>query len=264
MHTPWSGYFSHSPAIMTHCRGSTKNMSRPAIPEEIKRLVRQRCRFGCVICGIPLFHYDHIEDFAEVLKHEENNITLLCPNHHQMKTSKRLSKELLLERDAKPFNAERERTAKYAIGLVSAGPYAKFFAGGNSYIFDIVPGKLCPCITIDGVVVIGLTVEDGALLFDFELHNSTGTAAIISKLGEVCVSTGNWDYRLEGATCSIRSAPDDIIVEIEYGLDSIWLKRGLFIGPKGTSLEISETQARIGNGRWLVGFNTFVNTGMAA
>jgi trigger factor len=219
-----------------------KREGRPAIPEKIKRAVRQRCRFGCVICGIPLFHYDHIEEYADVQEHKAENLTLLCPNHHQSKTSNRLSKDLLLKRNAKPFNEGHGLTAKSAVSLVSAGNVAKFFAGGNTFLFPIVPRQLFPCITIDGEVVAGLTVEDGALLLDLKLHDATGATSMLSERGEVAISTGNRDYRLEGETLSIRSAPANIIVELEYFADGFWLKRGQFFGANGVELTIHETE----------------------
>jgi len=48
----------------------------------MQREVRQRCGFGFVICGIPIYHYDHIIDHAEVHEHTADKLTLLCPTHH--------------------------------------------------------------------------------------------------------------------------------------------------------------------------------------
>jgi 5-methylcytosine-specific restriction endonuclease McrA len=42
---------------------------RPKIPEGVKREVRQRCGFGCVICGLPIYEYDHLVPYAQVLSH---------------------------------------------------------------------------------------------------------------------------------------------------------------------------------------------------
>jgi hypothetical protein len=197
--------------------------------------------------------------------HKAENLTLLCPNHHQIKTSGRLSKDLLLASNANPFNKGKEKTAKSAIALVSAGNVAKFFAGGNTFVHPIVPGKLFPCVIVDDEVVVGLTVEDGALLLDLRLHDATGTETMLSERGEVSISIGNWDYRLEGTTLSIRSAPAKIIVELEYFDDGFWLKRGHFIGSKGTDLTISQTDlaATTANGTQISNsFNTFLGFGI--
>ncbi|WNG79930.1 hypothetical protein C6A86_016810 [Mycobacterium sp. ITM-2016-00316] len=59
---------------------------RPPIPDPMKREVRQRCGFGCVICGHPIYEYEHMDDYAVVKRHGVANITLLCDGHHRLKT----------------------------------------------------------------------------------------------------------------------------------------------------------------------------------
>jgi trigger factor len=54
---------------------------RPEIPEPMKREIRSRCAFGCVICGLPLYAYEHMEGWAKVLRHVASEITLLCDKH---------------------------------------------------------------------------------------------------------------------------------------------------------------------------------------
>jgi hypothetical protein len=56
--------------------------NRPKIPEDIKRIVRARCGYGCVMCGAQPYDYDHIEEYEIVKCHEANNLTLLCKHHH--------------------------------------------------------------------------------------------------------------------------------------------------------------------------------------
>jgi hypothetical protein len=63
-----------------------KHGLRRAIPEEVKRLVRQNSGFGCVLCGLSLYHYDHIDPpFKEAQAHRPEDICLLCPDHHERK-----------------------------------------------------------------------------------------------------------------------------------------------------------------------------------
>lgn len=79
---------------------------RDKIPARIKRAVRQRCGFGCVMCGAPVYHYEHMKDWAIVLKHEEENITLLCPNSHEDKSNNLLPLHKLQEANANPVNRQ--------------------------------------------------------------------------------------------------------------------------------------------------------------
>ncbi len=54
------------------------------IPDPVARAVRQRCGFGCVVCGNAVYQYHHFSpSFAEARTHEACGITLLCGRCHQ-------------------------------------------------------------------------------------------------------------------------------------------------------------------------------------
>jgi 5-methylcytosine-specific restriction endonuclease McrA len=76
---------------------------RPDIPDGIKREVRQRCGFGCVLCGFPIYEYEHIIDYSIVREHVAANLTLLCPNHHAQKTRKLISRQVVETANANPL-----------------------------------------------------------------------------------------------------------------------------------------------------------------
>ena len=59
------------------------------IPEDVKREVRQRSRFGCVIpgCRRAFYEYEHIEpEFKDAKSHDPAAICLVCPNHNPRRT----------------------------------------------------------------------------------------------------------------------------------------------------------------------------------
>jgi hypothetical protein len=62
--------------VTVPCMADIEEPAERYVPAEIKRAVRQRCGFGCVLCGVPIFQYDHMIPFAEVQEHTEENITL--------------------------------------------------------------------------------------------------------------------------------------------------------------------------------------------
>lgn len=67
------------------------------IPSDIRRIVRQRCGFGCVICGFAFYQYEHFSPkFSEAKEHNEDGITLLCARCHNEKTVGRLSMRKLM------------------------------------------------------------------------------------------------------------------------------------------------------------------------
>ncbi|MHA0034704.1 hypothetical protein [Deinococcus sp. PESE-13] len=73
------------------------------IPEDVKRQVRQRCGFGCVVCGLALTDYEHVDPtFSEAKFHDPEAIVLLCPTHHAAVTRGQMSKSRVLEYSKKP------------------------------------------------------------------------------------------------------------------------------------------------------------------
>ena len=95
---------------------------RPPIPQELKREIRQRCGFGCVICGMPLYEYEHMLEWAEVQRHVAGEITLLCRQHHGEKTNGLLPKEVVVASNQNPYNKQpvnHEWSKKRSIGQIS-------------------------------------------------------------------------------------------------------------------------------------------------
>jgi hypothetical protein len=66
--------------------GKNKHGLSRNIPEKVKREVRRRAGFGCVVCGAALYDYEHFNpEFNNATEHTADGITLLCPNHHRAK-----------------------------------------------------------------------------------------------------------------------------------------------------------------------------------
>jgi len=73
------------------------------IPAEVKRVVRKRCGFGCVRCGLALYDYEHFDpDFKDALSHDEKGITLLCMQCNQKRNRGVLSVETVREANLNP------------------------------------------------------------------------------------------------------------------------------------------------------------------
>lgn len=77
------------------------------IPEAVKRQVRQQCGFGCVICGLGIIQYEHVDpEFHEAKVHDPSRMTLLCPRCHSKVTNKMWSKQKVKEamKNPKPLS----------------------------------------------------------------------------------------------------------------------------------------------------------------
>lgn len=188
---------------------AAKNGHRSAIPESVKREVRKRCCFGCVICGAPIFHYDHIRPYSTVKAHTADNLTLLCPNHHQSKTSGVLPEVVVANFNARPFNT----CAAYTSGdtLHSFGMIAELKLGSILATFDF--GKYPDCegfaaIAVDGTALVGAQHEDGNLLLFMYGADHLGRDLFVIERGELIVSTAALDFQREGRRFIIREETD--------------------------------------------------------
>ena len=74
------------------------------IPSEIKREVRKKCGFGCIVCGNSIYQYEHIiPEFKDAQSHEVENIGLLCGSCHDKVTRGILPKEFIKQKRGTPF-----------------------------------------------------------------------------------------------------------------------------------------------------------------
>lgn len=203
------------------------NDSRPAIPEAIKREVRKNCGFGCAICGMPFFQYDHIVEYSEVNEHKEDNLVLLCPNHHAAKTTNKLSRARIEEAKSKPFNKSRPHTSgfriepsKELITMLGSNKVTGWYPNGKG---DHHP------IWINGKSFFIIHSKDGWLSISLALTNENGDLILMVDNGELIVSTAAWDYVYEGDNIKIRQGLGDIILDLNLSDSKVEVLRGLFI-----------------------------------
>ena len=62
------------------------------IPAHVRREVRRRSKFGCVICRAGFCIYEHLDDFVGVGIHDPSRVCLLCESCHGRITRKQWSK----------------------------------------------------------------------------------------------------------------------------------------------------------------------------
>lgn len=64
------------------------------IPDPIKREIRMRSKFGCVICRAGVFDYEHIDPkYKDASKHDPDDICCLCTGCHGKLTRGHFSKD---------------------------------------------------------------------------------------------------------------------------------------------------------------------------
>lgn len=99
------------------------------IPIAIKRLVRKRCGYGCVICGRAIVQYHHFDPpFAEAKSHAAESLTLLCGTCHDKQTRGLLTDDVVRRFNANPICHRRGFTQDDFLFALQV-PYAELGDG---------------------------------------------------------------------------------------------------------------------------------------
>lgn len=210
------------------------------IPEDVKRVVRRRCGFGCVVCGSGIYHYDHLDPpFEDAVRHDPAGIILLCGGCHDKKTRGFLSATTVRERSLQP---------------------PTFKTGYTREFFDI--GADRPRILLGGTIFEGMDTilrVKGQAIMQLKPPEEEGAPHRLS--GIFCDSSGNeifrivdnewqgslaaWDIEASGGTLTIRVAPKKIALRLivnppdEVRVDRINMHyQGCDISGDSDSLEI--------------------------
>lgn len=216
------------------------------IPLSIQREVRQRCGFGCVICGMPLYEYEHMAEWAQVKRHVADEITLLCDQHHREKTGGLLPKEVVEEANKNPFNLRKGISKPY--NLHFSGKNAKIEIGSNSFTCkDRGYGTAMIPISVDGIPLIGLILADNHLLLNLVVFDEFNSPVLHIKNNQLIYSTSPWDIQLVGKKLTIREAHKKILIEIEFmPPNKVIINKGRFLC-NGVEILIKPTNILITN-----------------
>lgn len=227
---------------------SNTSNQRPPISDPMKREVRQRCGFGCVVCGLPLYTYEHILGWANVHRHVAEELTLLCDLHQHESTSKLLTQEQIIYADKYPYNL-REGISK---------PYALHYNGLNcivdvgSNVFSYKDDGTCPefvAFAIDEDLIIGFRLDNGHWLLSLNMYDKNDNLILLIVDNELVYSISPWDIELVGRNLIIREAQRKILVDILFEPpNKIKIQRG-HLFHNGIEVEIKPDCVYIVNNR---------------
>lgn len=204
----------------------------------MRRRVRQKCGFGCVICGLAITQYEHIDPpFAEATAHDPERIALLCGSCHDRVTRGIWSKEMVLKARLAPITFVKG----YARDAFDFRDPFELFVGDN-------------CFTDVRCVVRKSTGEEWFSIEPPEIPNApprlsakffgpNGEPELEIYQNEWKCTTGVWDLKISGPIIEIRTAPRKVMlrlrampphgIEIRY-LDMTFGDTGILIDEQGT------------------------------
>jgi hypothetical protein len=181
------------------------------IPSAVKRQVRQRCGFGCVVCGSAFYQYDHLGiEFKDAVEHDPDQLVLLCGGCHDRKTRGALS-TATLQRHAKNPRCKQD---EFSWGPIDIGEQHPEVVLGN--VRAIRVGSL---LTIDGEDVFSVvrSREPGSPFSVYaSLYDKEGRQTLKIVNNEFQTATSNWDAELVGSRISIRSNHGEFDVVMRF------------------------------------------------
>lgn len=171
-----------------------------AIPAGIKRFVRQRDGFGCLICGSAFYQYDHVEnEYKDAKEHDPHKIVLLCGGCHDKKTRGFLSTETIIRKIGAPACL----SAGFSWGTFDLGSSAPEIVFGT-----LTAKNVKSLISIDGVSIFSVappSVRGGPFNINATFRNPKDNENLRIVNNEFQVLGGNWDAEVSGARITLRS-----------------------------------------------------------
>jgi hypothetical protein len=225
---------------------------RPPIPGPVKRAVRQECAFGCVICGLPLYEYDHIVPYAEVEEHQVANLVLLCDLHHREKTNGLLPVEDVRAAREHPANAQTGESAGYTLHYSHDSCEANI--ASNVYVTpQLAERALTAPLIVDDTPIVMFRMQDGHLLLTVRLFDAINELLVQIVDNELIYSVDPWDVEFQGLTLTVRAGQGDIFVRMTFDPPSrVQIDRG-HIWRNGVEMTLWPDRMLVASGITLAG-----------
>ncbi len=179
------------------------NLSRN-IPKKIARQVRQRCGFGCVICGSGIYQYEHFNPpFMDCRHHSAEGITLLCGSHHDEKERGFLPLEKIEIANQSPFC--KKQGFKNQLYLNEDCP--RLFLGSNEFFGykDVILIEEFSLLRIDPP-----EFENSPFRLSGHFFNENGEELLSIKQNEWRGNPDCWDATTEGGIITIKTRGEQV------------------------------------------------------
>lgn len=192
-------------------------LKRGELNEEVRRAVRQRCHFGCVVCGSAVVQYHHFDPpFHSAKEHRAEGITLLCGGCHDKVSRGQWSDAFVRKYNSRPAGAQRAPHS-----LLDLEPPLTFIAG------SIVLTGTGPLILVDGETLLEFSALNGeGMAMSANFLDDQGQTAVRIERNELILCTIHWDVTFVGRHLCVRSEKGRIVFEaIFHPPHGVFLKK---------------------------------------
>jgi hypothetical protein len=205
------------------------------IPDSVKREVRQRDGFGCVVCGRAIYEFDHVDpEFANADQHLATGITLLCPSCHSKKTRGFLSTETVMDCMRAPYSKRMGFSFEH-LDIGTSHPVIIF---GNMLAFN-----LRSIIEFDGESIFSVLPppEEGApFLLNALIRDAGGNVIFEIVENEWRTPSENWDVETKSGRIKILNGPADASFELRVEPPNKIVIEAIDMVHKGTRITCRE------------------------
>lgn len=201
--------------------GKNKHGLSRTIPLHIKKDVRRRSKFGCVVCRSGIYQYEHIDpEFKDAKKHDPNKICCLCGSCHDKVTRGQWSKETInanyheiqrsenVQRPTDFFDFRSSNTKlKFGNLIMNCSPKIVFKCY-DSIIFSIEPGSKIETGKISAI----FSDEFGKKVFEIKHNEWIGP----TSLYDLEIVKNIFKLRLPSGKIALQlrlNPPSEVIIE---------------------------------------------------
>ncbi|MDN7134916.1 HNH endonuclease [Pseudidiomarina terrestris] len=180
------------------------------IPAKVKREVRQRSKFGCVVCRNAIYQYEHIlPEFKDAKEHSADRIALLCPTCHTNVTKGRIPKEVVQRKYEQIQREERTAPPRDTEYFVNHYQNLQVKIGASRFI------EHQSIINIDGADVLSYRKDKftGRYLVTGIFFDQKGSKLFEIIDNEWIGSTDIWDVEQEGRRLVIKSGLRNVVFD---------------------------------------------------
>lgn len=215
------------------------NESRPDVPNEVKRQLRQEAGFGCCHCGHPFIQYHHIVPWAEDQHFRPADMMVLCGQCHPLCTV-----------GAIPQSVQRVWKAR-SKNIVDNLVRGTLFVNTRELAVNLAGGKAIETpnlLSLSGITVLSAKrdEEDGRILISASIHDRCGTSVAVLNDNEWSMNPGLvWDFESYPLHSTIRLAPRDIAFAVDVRNDEVNLRGSWF--HQGMAINFTPSQGKVGN-----------------
>lgn len=210
------------------------------IPISIKRKIRKNAGFGCVVCGLGICQYDHVDPEFEFAKsHNPKKMTLLCGSCHDKKTRGIYGKNKILGAMKNPKCLEKGFSNDI---LDIGGKDYKIILGGSVFtktlslisvdgrsLFSFLPPEKKYGQSYKDVYKLNLVVASNSNFKDFEIIEN-----------EWFGNVNNWDIISEGKKLTIKNSDEKIVLEMTNFPGEKMIVSKLWIQYKGIQFRVEK------------------------